>query len=176
MPGTIGAALAEAVRISFDDASADWFPPVAASVDALTPDQAARPGCDGNAPWQVLDHLRIGFAIWGEFLATGRFEPARFGGGTEWQPIEAPSPDDWARLRSRTREAEADLRAVLAGLDDNELLAADPSLGGMTRLALALSTLAHLGYHAGELATLTTTSRAASEAGGMGQVAGAVTG
>lgn len=176
MPGAIGPALAEAVRISYDDASADWFPPVAPSVDALTPEEAARPGCDGNAPWQVLDHLRIGFAIWGEFLATGRFEPVRFGGGTEWQPVEAPSPGDWERLRRRTREAEAAFRAVLAGLDDDVLLAADPSLGGMTRLALVLSTLAHLGYHAGELATLTTVSRTASEARATGEPAGAVGG
>jgi hypothetical protein len=174
MSGVIGPSLAEAVRISFDDSSADWYPPVAQSVDALTPSEAARPGCDENAPWQVLDHLRLGFAIWGEFLATGRFEPVRFGGGTEWQPIEAPSPNDWERLRRRTSEAEAAFRAVLAGLDDDQLLAADPSLGGMTRLALVLSTLAHLGYHAGELATLTTASRAGSEGSPKGAPAGAV--
>jgi hypothetical protein len=159
MARSIGPALAEAVRISFDDASADWFPPVAPSVDALTAAEAARAGCDGNAPWQVLDHLRIGFAIWGEFLATGRFEPTRFGGGTEWQPVEASGPDDWQLLRSRTRDAETAFRAVLAGLDDDGLLAADPALGGMTRLALALSTIAHLAFHAGELATLTSAAR-----------------
>ncbi|MBI3747951.1 MAG: DinB family protein [Chloroflexi bacterium] len=171
MPCSIGPALADAVRISFDDASADWFPPVAPSVDALSPTEAARAGCDGNAPWQVLDHLRIGFEIWAEFLATGRFEPARFGGGTEWRPIEAPSPDDWQRLRSRARDAEAAFRLVLAGLDDEKLLEADAALGGTTRLALVLSTLSHLAFHAGELATLTNEARQAAQDQATGEPA-----
>lgn len=160
----VASSLADAIRISFEDASADWFPPVGPVVDGLDAESAARRRPGANAPWQVLEHLAIGFDVWAEYLRTATFDPGRFGGGHEWEPVSDPSPNAWDELRQRARDGEAALRAAIAALPDDVLLASEPSLGGATRMDLILSTLAHLGFHAGELATLAATGGASRDA------------
>ncbi len=159
MTDRLGPALAEALRIAYDDAAADWFPPLRPTVDALPAAEASVAGPGLNAPWQVLEHLRIGMAVWGTYLADGRFDPAAFGGGREWEPVADVSEAAWDALRAQVGDLEASFRAVVAGLPDAALWAPDPVLGGSTRLDIVLSTLVHLGFHAGELATLASARR-----------------
>ncbi len=157
----LGPALAVAMRISFDDAAADWFPPVAASMDRLDPEGAAAGAPGTNPPWRVLRHLQVGYGIWGRYLATGEFEPAAFGGGREWDEALVPSGAALDALRARLRAGDAAFRATLASLDDDELLEPKEAMGGATLLDIVLSNLAHLGYHAGELAMIDAVREAA---------------
>ena len=151
---TLGAALAEAHRIAWEDPGPEWFAPARQTVEALDAAAAATvPGAGLNAPWRVVHHLRTGFALWGRWLAGESADPADHGAGEDWAPVADPTPAAWQALVAGTIAEEAALQAVVAGMTDEQLLAVDARYGE-TPLALVLSFIAHTGYHAGELRTL----------------------
>jgi hypothetical protein len=159
---TLGEALAEAHRIAWEDPGPEWFAPVRPTIEALGAVTAARPPGPGlNPPWRVLSHLRTGYALWARWLAGEVADPAGFGAGEEWTPVADPSPAAWEALVAEAIADEARLRAVIAGMPDERLLAVEPRFAE-TPLALVLSFIAHTGYHAGELATLASLTRPGS--------------
>ncbi len=150
----LGESLAEAHRIAWEDPGPEWFTPALATIESLDATTAASSPFSGlNAPWQVLLHLRTGFALWARWLAGEAADPADFGAGAEWNVMSDPSPAAWADLLVATIREEAALRAVIAGMPDERLLEVEPRFGEAP-LAVVLSLVAHTGYHAGELATL----------------------
>jgi len=151
---TLAAPLAAALTIAYEDPIPDWFPPVEPTVRDIGAADAARvPLPEGNRPWRVLDHLRIGLELWREALVGGAFDPAAHGAGDDWMPVADPSDDAWRDLRERTLAASRAFAASVAALSDEDLLEPD-GVFDMTRLEVVLSTLAHTAYHAGELAPL----------------------
>jgi hypothetical protein len=155
--GRIGEALAEAHRIAWEDPAPEWFAPARTTVEGLDAAAAAAPPGTGlNAPWQVVRHLRTGFALWRRWLADEPADPADFGAPDEWTPVAEPSPDSWATLVTAAIAEERALRAVVAGLADETMLTIDARFGE-TPLSLAVGLVAHTSYHAGELRTLAST-------------------
>jgi DinB superfamily len=152
MTSLFGPALAEALRRAFCGGDDAWFLAVEETIAALDADAAARTAPGVNAPWQVLDHLGTAYEVLGAAVGSGTFEPAAFDEHKDWGPVTA-SPAAWRDALRRTRAREAAFRSLVAGLEDEDLLAPVSGLD-RSRFEVIVDTLAHVAYHAGELATL----------------------
>ncbi len=148
---TLGAALAEAHRIAWEDPAPEWFAPARQTVEALGATEAATiPGPGLNAPWRVVHHLRTGFALWARWLAGEPADPAI----TEQAmsgPVADPTPAAWQALIAGAIADEGPAGSR-RGHDGRQLLAVVPRYGSAA--GARLSFIAHTGYPAGELRTL----------------------
>jgi DinB superfamily len=151
MTSLFGPALAEALRRAFCGGDDAWFLAVEETVDALDA-AAARTAQGVNAPWQVLDHLGNSFEIVGAAVRSGTFDPAAFDEHEDWGSVTA-SAAAWQDALGRTRAREAAFRSLVSGLEDEDLLAPVSGLD-RTRFEAIVDTIAHVAYHAGELATI----------------------
>jgi DinB superfamily len=152
MTNLFGPALAEALRRAFCGGDDAWFLAVEETLAALDADAAARTAPGVNAPWQVLDHLGTAYEVLGAAVASGTFDPAAFDEHEDWGPVTASSAA-WQEALRRTRAREAAFRSLVAGLEDEDLLAPVAGLD-RTRFDAIVDTIAHVAYHAGELATI----------------------
>jgi hypothetical protein len=121
------------------------FPAVLEALEGVTAEQAAwKPDPRANSIWQIVDHLS-GSNLWEmEMLKTFQATPPAWtepaGGEAAWQ-------DSLAKLH----QTQADLRAALAALTDEALLAIPVAEWGKTLFELVLSSAGHEACHAGQI-------------------------
>ena len=144
MPGKLVDVLLAYVDGVFAGPNGD-YPAVLESLEGVTAERAAwKPGPRANSIWQIVDHLS-GSNVWEmEMLVKFQADPPAWtepaGGEATWQ-------DSLAKLH----QTQADLRAALAALTDERLLAIPVAEWGKTLFELVLSSAGHETCHAGQI-------------------------
>lgn len=111
---------------------------------------AARPIAGAHSIWELVLHIKAWEDACRRRLLGDR---AQLTDEEDWPPVNDTSEADWTKALNSVRQANDDLMATIAAVDDGRL--DEPILEGMsTAYATLHGAVQHSLYHAGQIAVL----------------------